>query len=216
MAGNPWFCGSKIICTGTAFEKRISWEVARQKAWDGREPLVLWLKKLDLASLVTVLLPLLPYLSLLEGEQKKIHVSKLIQKVYFSSCRLVRSLLFLSRFKCLLKTQIMIIKGFQIEMKCKSEWNKWKLKETTLEKGNNIFLKKITIFFTGDGRRVSNWKDIIWQAWAAGSLEQGDTRPILPFFGTASLKQETEMKHFLKTERKQKRNSRWKPWTGRH
>ena len=49
-------------------------------------------------------------------------------------------------------------------------------------KGIFSWKEKKHLFSGSDGRRVSNWKDIIWQAWAAGSLEQGDTGPILPFF----------------------------------
>ena len=61
----------------------------------------------------------------------------------------------------------------------------------TMNKKEIYVLEKEKHLFTGDGRRVSNWKDIIWQAWAAGSLEQGDTAQYC-LFSTASFKQETE------------------------
>ena len=63
-----------------------------------------------------------------------------------------------------------------VELKCDNG-------PTRMNKKGYFLEKRKSIFFSGsDGRRVSNWKDIIWQAWAAGSLEQGDTGPILPFF----------------------------------
>ena len=72
------------VTLGFAFKRKKD---AKQKAWDGREPLVLRLKKLDLASLVTVLLPLLPYCSLCREENKRRYTYQSSSSKFTSACK---------------------------------------------------------------------------------------------------------------------------------
>ena len=51
----------------------------------------------------------------------------------------------------------------------------------TCKKVTKLFSKMRALFFTGGGGRVSNWKDIIWQPWAAGALNRETLAQYCPF-----------------------------------